>query len=65
MEFEATVLGQTYRFSLLNPTSVWISGKNVEYILYKTKEWRCADDISHHLLQQFGQVIEQQLQLAH
>lgn len=59
MEFQATVLGQNYLFTYLNENTVLVSGKNVEYILYKKNEWRCADEITRHLLMQFGKVINE------
>lgn len=59
MEFEATVLGQNYHFTFLNENSVLVSGRNIEYILYKKNEWRCADEITRHLLIQFGKVINE------
>jgi hypothetical protein len=65
MEFDATVLGQNYRFSFINDNSVLVSGKNVEYILYKKKVWLCADEIAMRLLEQFGKVLNERLTPVH
>ena len=61
MEFVATIEGQKYRFSYLNKNSFLISGNQCEYIVYKTKEWKCADEITSDLLETFGEVIEEHL----
>ena len=65
MEFVATVQGEIYKFSSLNKDSYLITGANREYILYKTKAWRCADEITARLLQSFGEILEEHLQMAH
>jgi hypothetical protein len=62
MEFEAVVRGEDYRFSLLNNSSVLVSGQQGEYILYKNKRWRCADDIPSEMIEELGEVIEEHLQ---
>jgi hypothetical protein len=64
MEFEVPVLGENYRFSLLNNSSVLVSCRYGEYILYKTKGWRCADDLPRTLVEELGEVIDDYLQLA-
>ena len=64
MEFTAIVWGENYRFFPLNKNSFLISGNQAEYILYKTRKWNCADEISTDLLSKLGQVIEERLQLA-
>jgi hypothetical protein len=64
MEFEVPVLGESYRFSLLNNSSVLVSCRYGEYILYKTKGWRCADDLPRTLVEELGEVIDDYLQLA-
>jgi hypothetical protein len=64
MEFEVPVLGENYRFSLLNNASVLVSCRYGEYILYKTKGWRCADDLPRTLVEELGEVIDEYLQVA-
>jgi hypothetical protein len=61
MEFEAAVRGEDYRFSFLNNTSVLVSGRQGEYILYKSKTWRCADDLPTEIVEEFGDIIDQRL----
>lgn len=64
MEFEAAVRGEDYRFSFLNNTSVLVSGRHGEYILYKYKTWRCADDLSIEIVEELGEIIEERLQVS-
>lgn len=64
MEFAAVVCGNQYQFVLLNKNSFLVSGNNVEYILYKGKDWRCADEIKYGLLLELGEVIEEHLQVS-
>ena len=61
MEFEAAVHGENYVFSILNNSSVLVSCRHGEYILYKTKAWRCADDLPRTLVEELGEVIEEHL----
>lgn len=61
MDFEATIQNTRYHFNFINSTSVLISGNNAEYILYKTKQWQCADSISEKLLRSLGSAIEEHL----
>jgi hypothetical protein len=63
MEFEAEVHGEEYRFSFLNNESVLVSGKKGEYILYKNRTWRCADDLPREIVEELGDVIEERLQV--
>ena len=65
MEFEAAVHGESYRFSMLNNTSVLVSCRQGEYILYKTKTWRCADDLPRTLVEELGEVIEGHLHVEY
>jgi hypothetical protein len=65
MEFEAEVCGEDYRFIPLNNSSVLVSGKQGEYILYKNQIWRCADDLEKEIVTEFGQIIDEHLQSAH
>jgi len=61
MDFETTIQNTRYRFNFINNTSVLISGNNAEYILYKNKQWHCADLINEKLLKHLGEAIEQHL----
>jgi hypothetical protein len=65
MEFEAAVRGKDYRFSLLNNTSFLVSGQQGEYILYKNKIWRCADDLPTEIVEELGDVIDEHLQVKY
>jgi hypothetical protein len=65
MEFEAAVRGEKYRFSFLNTTSVLVSGRLGEYILYKTKSWLCADDLPLEIVEELGEVIDGHLHVSH
>jgi len=49
MEFETTLHGENYRFSLL----------------YKTKTWRCADDLPMKTVEKLGVAIEEHLHVLH
>lgn len=61
MEFKATLLGTIYTFSFINNSSVLISSNNAEYILYKNRQWQCADQITEKLLKSFGNVLDDYL----
>jgi hypothetical protein len=65
MEFETAVRGEYYRFSFLNTSSVLVSGQRGEYILYKNRTWRCADDLSNEIVEELGDIIEEHLQVRH
>ena len=65
MEFETTLHGENYRFSLLNNLLVLVSCKEGEYILYKAKTWRCADDIPVKTVEKLGRAIEEHLHVLH
>lgn len=65
MEFEAPLRGENYRFAFLNNTSVLVSGRQGEYILYKNKTWRCADDLPTEIVEEFGDIIDEHLQVRH
>ena len=65
MEFTAIIHGETYRFSLLNKNSFLVSGNRSEYILYKTGNWHCADEISPGLVSKLGEAIEEYLHVLH
>jgi hypothetical protein len=58
MEFKANLENETYSFTSINSTSFLVSSQNNSYILYKTSQWMCADQISPKLLKQLGEIIE-------
>jgi hypothetical protein len=64
MEFNAEVRGEDYHFSLINNHSVLVSGKQGEFILYKNHRWRCADDIKADIVEEFGEVIDEHIQIT-
>lgn len=59
MEFTAEIRGEDYRFSFINSHSVLVSGREGEYILYKSRIWRCADDIRPEIVEELGEVIDE------
>lgn len=61
MEFAAFVKGEEYRFSFLNNNSVLVSCKHGDYILYKNQTWRCADNVSAHMVEELGDAIDEHL----
>jgi hypothetical protein len=61
MEFEAEIRGEDYHFSSLNGNTVLVSGKQGEYILYKNKTWRCADELPRNIIAELGEIIEERL----
>ena len=63
MEFEAIIHNTNYTFNFINDTSVLISGNKTEYILYKKKQWHCADIINEKLLKSLGNAIEEHLKM--
>lgn len=58
MEFEASYQQEKYQFSFLDHRTVLVSGRQVEYILYKKKDWHCADEMTLPLLKWLNEVIE-------
>ena len=64
MEFDAELRGQGYHFSFLNNHSVLVSGRQGEYILYKTTTWRCADDLPKDILEELGEIIDEHLSVS-
>lgn len=65
MEFTAFVRGENYRFSFLDSSSVLVSAKQSEYILYKNKMWQCADDLSRDVIAELGEVIDKHSNADH
>lgn len=63
MEFEATMDGEYYRFFVLNNSSVLVSSQKEEYILYKSKGWRCADELKPRMVEAPGEVIDEYLEV--
>jgi hypothetical protein len=64
MEFTAVIQGENFHFSPLNQNSFLICGNHREYILYKSKNWQCADEISTDLLYKLGKVIEENYRIT-
>lgn len=62
MEFDAEVRGEHYHFTPINNNSVLVSGNNAEYILYKTTNWRCADELPRQTVKELGEAIDEHLQ---
>ena len=65
MEFSEKVQGHTYNFSQIKHESYLVSGPQGEYILYKVKEWKCADELAPNLVRELGAVIESRLEKVH
>ena len=63
MEFVANIQGQKYHITHLGRDSFLVSGNGMEYIIYKTTEWKCADDIAGNMLDNLGDAIEKHLQV--
>lgn len=63
MEFYAIVDGERFQFSFITDHSVLVTGTHAAYILYKKKQWQCADEISNKLLKSLGNVLDERLQL--
>jgi len=61
MEFDANVNGESYHFFFLNNNSVLVSGVKGEYILYKTRGWRCADELKPKIVESLGEIIDEYL----
>jgi hypothetical protein len=61
MEFDAEVTGEYYRFTSINSNSFLVSGRKGEYILYKNKIWRCADELPMHTLEKLGEIIDEHI----
>jgi len=60
MEFKANVEGEIYCFSAINSSSYLVSSGDHEYIIYKTGQWQCADQIPYSLLKKLGEAIDNQ-----
>lgn len=65
MEFDAEVRGERYHFSPINNSSVLVSGRNAEYILYKNNVWKCADELAKDTVEELGEIIEERMQILH
>lgn len=63
MEFDAEVRGEHYHFSPINNSSVLVSGRNAEYILYKNSSWKCADELPRHTVEELGEIIDERMQV--
>lgn len=64
MEFEAELQGKCYHFTQLDNSSVLVSGKNGEYILYKNRSWRCADELPRQMLAELGEIIDEHMPVS-
>ena len=64
MKFCATVMGNSYTFEFINNSSVLVSGNNTEYILFKSRNWQCADQVEKKLLKNLGEAIDRLQQAA-
>ena len=58
MNFDALVNGELYSFYFIKETTVLVSSSQEEYILYKKKQWHCADQIPANLVNMLGSAIE-------
>lgn len=65
MEFDAEVRGIYYHFTSINSSSILVSGSNGEYILYKNRTWRCADELSREVVDELGEIIDEHIQSLH
>ena len=63
MEFDAEVRGERYHFSPINNSSVLVSGRNAEYILYKNNVWKSADELPKDTVEELGEIIEERMQI--
>jgi len=64
MEFSAIIKGEHFAFSALGKNSFLVGANGVEYILYKTARWQCADEISSLLLIALGEAIDAHISKA-
>ena len=58
MEFFELIQGENYQFSKIGNQQFLISSANKEYIIYKKKDWTCAEDVPEELLENLGAAIE-------
>ena len=66
MEFDAIILGESYRFSSVSQNTFLVSGPRAEYIVYnRNNHWHCADEIQKRLLDEVKIVLNEHTQLAH
>ena len=65
MEFDAEVRGERYHFSPINNSSVLVSGRNAEYILYKNNVWKSADELPRDTVKELGEIIDERMQVLH
>lgn len=65
MEFDAEVRGERYHFCPINNSSVLVSGRDAEYILYKNNVWKCADELPRDTVQELGEIIDERMQVLH
>lgn len=65
MEFDAEIHGENYHFAPINSNSVLVSGRNAEYILYKSRTWRCADELPRDTIEELGEIIDEHMHTPH
>lgn len=63
MEFVASLNGDCYRFFILNHDSALVSSEKAEYILYRSKGWRCADELKPAIVEALGEIIDEHLEV--
>lgn len=61
MEFDSELLGEHYHFTSINSNSILVSGRDAEYILYKNRTWRCADELSREIVEELGEIIDEHM----
>ena len=64
MEFIELIQGEKYSFSYVAKNLFLVTAANKEFILYKTIDWHCADEIEEQLLEMLGQTIDAHLQVT-
>jgi hypothetical protein len=58
MEFNEILEGNKYSFSYIAKNLFLVTGADCEYILYKTNEWKCAEEVPNDLLEKLGYLID-------
>jgi len=65
MEFDSELQGEHYHFTSINSNSILVSGRNAEYILYKNRTWRCADELPREIVEELGEIIDEHVKGLH
>ena len=58
MEFFEWIHGENFQFSKIGNQQFLISSENKEYIIYKKKDWVCAEEVPEELLENLGAAID-------